>query len=99
MENFYKIASQLKIEFITGVHFWGGVIQLDQVEGRISVTNKHSKNTLWLGDKNTSKIIKSGYLRAQKLKSMMLRNRNNGSKLKDSINVKEYIKEAENDYV
>lgn len=50
-------------------------------------------------DKNTSKIIKSGYLRAQKLKSMMLRNRNNGSKLKDSINVKEYIKEAENDYV
>lgn len=43
-ENFYKIVSQLKIEFITGIHFWGGVIQLDQEHKNIEILKHYAKH-------------------------------------------------------
>lgn len=43
-ENFYKAISQLKIEFITGIHFWNGIIQLDVEHKNINILKHHAKH-------------------------------------------------------
>lgn len=46
-KEFYDVCSLLRIEFITGIHFWNGIIDLDPVTYNINIldnSDKHSTN-------------------------------------------------------
>lgn len=44
-KDFYDVCSLLSIEFLTGVHFWSGVINLDQQYKNIDIYENYDKHT------------------------------------------------------
>lgn len=55
---FYDIVSQLRIEFISGIHFWSGIIDLDPQYGNINILENYEKHKI---NSDFEYLIKQNY--------------------------------------